>query len=112
MAHERNSSTLGFSTAMSGIKVQVNQTGSYQVLINDKTWLSSGATSFQFDGKHHSTADGTLKLVGPESVQTGLDAFGKWAETSFQYAASMSTSTMMTAIKTYSEESVAIFSQV
>jgi hypothetical protein len=58
--------------------MMINVTGNclYVISISGIPWLYSGPTHFQADDRHHSTADGTLRLLQPPATGHGSDTFG------------------------------------
>ncbi|GFR90870.1 non-lysosomal glucosylceramidase [Elysia marginata] len=91
-------------------RVDVFPHGGYDVRVNGVSWLPSGPTFVNSDGKRYCTGEGTLKLLGHQSV-TGQDQFGAWNKTTFFYWAGRIG--LKTSVKIYTKPSVpvAVFSQ-
>ena len=93
-----------------GLVVKTAQDGSYKVSVDGDVWLHSGATTVQAGGRHHSSKDGTLPMAGEPSGSEGSDLLGPWNMYSYSYLVTDSQVDM--SVKTYTQLSVAVFSQV
>lgn len=91
--------------------VDVQENGAYDVKVGGVSWLPSGPTFLNRDGKRYCTMEGTLKLVRFGST-TGEDKFGAWNKTTFTYTAAGQLA-FKTSVKVYTKPTlpVAIFSQ-
>ena len=67
------------------IRVSVDQTGAYNITINNKVWLRSSRTAIYVDDRWYSTENNSLPLVSITEAQ-GTDPFlGNWNETIVTY---------------------------
>ncbi|XP_048245471.1 uncharacterized protein LOC125376925 [Haliotis rufescens] len=69
--------------------VNVNDDGTYNVVVQRDVWLKSAPTFFRADGQVFSSADGSLKLV-KNTQSSGVDVVGQWEANSFLYQAGSS----------------------
>ncbi|XP_067661072.1 uncharacterized protein [Haliotis asinina] len=69
--------------------VNVNNDGTYNVVVQGDVWLKSAPTFFRADGQVFSSADGSLKLV-KNTQSNGDDVIGQWEANSFLYQAGSS----------------------
>ncbi|XP_046547847.1 uncharacterized protein LOC124257764 isoform X1 [Haliotis rubra] len=69
--------------------VNVNNDGTYNVVVQGDVWLKSAPTFFRADGQVFSSADGSLKLV-KNTQSSGVDVIGQWEANSFLYQAGSS----------------------
>ncbi|XP_071115649.1 uncharacterized protein [Haliotis cracherodii] len=69
--------------------VNVNDDGTYNVVVQGDVWLKSAPTFFRADGQVFSSADGSLKLV-KNTQSSGVDVVGQWEANSFLYQAGSS----------------------
>ena len=86
------------------IPVIVNGDGSYSVASWPNSFvLESGPTALRADGKWLSTSDSSLVLHGAALSVLGVDVWGSYNETRFDWAASSSPTTglMRTAVRVY-----------
>lgn len=77
---------MALAAATAEIRVPVQPDGSYAVLLDNTTWLPSGATFFRHGNATYSTHDGSLKLVRQAS-SAGSDAAGVFNRTRLQWRA-------------------------
>ncbi|KAK6196067.1 hypothetical protein SNE40_001362 [Patella caerulea] len=71
-------------TADAEFQLQINKNGSYSILFNKVTWLTSAPTFFYVGGKKYSLADQSLKIN--QSVQlSGYDNLGRWQKTCWPF---------------------------
>ncbi|CAL1547276.1 unnamed protein product [Lymnaea stagnalis] len=94
----------------SGLVVDINNDGSYRLVVNDAPWLASGYTFFNNNRNQYSTFDKSLKLV-TTARSSGKDNFGLWVSTEFNYQAG--SLPVRTSIKVYVKPQLplVIFSQ-
>ncbi|XP_046547852.1 uncharacterized protein LOC124257767 isoform X1 [Haliotis rubra] len=69
--------------------VNVNNDGTYNVVVKGDVWLKSAPTFFRADGQVFSSADLSLKLV-KITQSSGVDVIGQWEANSFLYQAGSS----------------------
>jgi len=70
---------------LSDIKVSVNQTGGYTILVNGTEWLRSSRIGLYIDNKWYSSDDKSLPLMNITTDQ-GTDRYlGSWNETQLNY---------------------------
>jgi hypothetical protein len=67
------------------IRVSIDQTGAYNITINNKLWLRSSRTAIYVDDRWYSTENNSLPLVSITEAQ-GTDPYlGNWNETRVTY---------------------------
>ncbi|XP_046547851.1 uncharacterized protein LOC124257766 [Haliotis rubra] len=79
----------GASEGKQDFAVNVNNDGTYNVVVQGDVWLKSAPTFFRADGQVFSSADGSLKLV-KNTQSSGVDVIGQWEASSFLYQAGSS----------------------
>ena len=70
-----------------GVKLELHDDGSYDVLVNGTLWLTSGVTKFHANGKWYDTTI-DMKLVHSSSASGHDDPLGAYHWTRLDYAAS------------------------
>jgi hypothetical protein len=67
------------------VRVSVDQTGAYNISVNNQLWLRSSRTAIYVDDRWHSTENNSLPLVSITEGQ-GTDPYlGNWNETKVTY---------------------------
>ena len=97
-------------SAAAGITLKFTSTpGSFDVLVDGRTWLPAGkATAFRLNGRSFSASDGTLKLK-KQTTTGGSDTIGAFSRTSWEWSAGQVA--FETAARVYTSKKVVTFEQ-
>jgi hypothetical protein len=67
------------------IRVSVDQTGAYNISVNNRLWLRSSRTAIYVDDRWYSTENNSLPLVSITEAQGTDQNLGNWNETIVTY---------------------------
>jgi hypothetical protein len=67
------------------IRVSVDQTGAYNISVNNQLWLRSSRTAIYVDDRWYSTENNSLPLVSITEAQGTDPNLGNWNETKVTY---------------------------
>lgn len=67
------------------VKVLIDQSGSYNIIVDNQVWLRSGRTAIYADSKWYSTEDNSLILASIDAAQGEDPNLGNWNETILVY---------------------------
>ena len=81
--------------------VPTDNSGGYQLTVNNNTWLNSGDTFIRKAGAVYSTADGTLSLLNSSIDEAGTDGVGDYISSVWTWSAGTKTADLLTLIKRY-----------
>ncbi|CAF1483490.1 unnamed protein product, partial [Rotaria sp. Silwood1] len=80
------------------VRVLIDQSGGYNITVNNQVWLRSSRTAIYTDARWYSTEDNSLTLVNVTFAQGDDPDLGSWNETRMTYnLVSNQTSTAITA---------------
>ena len=107
-----NLKTKSSRLADSKFTITVLTNGSYNLNVNNVTWLSSAETSLRANGMDHSNVDQSL-VLNLTSATAGYDVLGHYERIDYYYVLNDDVSTEMTcSITTYDDNDLVRFTQV